>query len=70
MRGRTWLGASREAGIDGKAVTIRVAEQNAGMALAHCSRFYVIRNGDMALEGDAADYRDDPAALQPAYLGI
>jgi len=51
-------------------ITLLLVEQNAGMALAHCSRFYVIRNGDMALEGDAADYRDDPAALQPAYLGI
>ena len=51
-------------------VTLLLVEQNAGMALAHCSRFYVIRNGELALHGDAADYRDNPAALQPAYLGI
>lgn len=51
-------------------VTLLLVEQNAGMALAHCSRFYVIRNGELALEGNAADYRDNPAALQPAYLGI
>ena len=51
-------------------ITLLLVEQNAGMALAHCERFYVIRNGELALEGEAADYRDDPSALQPAYLGI
>ena len=51
-------------------ITLLLVEQNAGMALAHCSRFYVIRNGTLALEGDAADYRYDPLALQPAYLGV
>lgn len=51
-------------------VTLLLVEQNAGMALAHCSRFYVIRNGELALEGRAEDYVDDPAALQSAYLGI
>lgn len=53
-----------------KDITLLLVEQNAGMALAYCSRFYVIRNGDLALKGDAADYRDNPAALQSAYLGI
>lgn len=51
-------------------VTLLLVEQNAGMALAHCSRFYVIRNGELALTGDSIEYRDNPAALQPAYLGI
>lgn len=51
-------------------VTLLLVEQNAGMALAHCERFYVIRNGELALEGRAEDYRDDPAALQSAYLGV
>lgn len=51
-------------------VTLLLVEQNAGMALAHCKRFYVIRNGELALEGEADDYRDNPAALQSAYLGV
>ncbi len=50
-------------------VSLLLVEQNAGMALAHCSRFYVIRNGDLVLEGASEDYRDDPTRLQPAYLG-
>lgn len=51
-------------------VTLLLVEQNAGLALAHCSRFYVIRNGEVALEGDSADYRHDPTLLQSAYLGV
>ena len=50
-------------------ISLLLVEQNAGMALAHCSRFYVIRNGDLVLEGDSEEYRDDPTRLQPAYLG-
>jgi branched-chain amino acid transport system ATP-binding protein len=50
-------------------VSLLLVEQNAGMALAHCSRFYVIRNGDLVLEGNSEEYRDDPTKLQPAYLG-
>ena len=51
-------------------ITVFLVEQNAGLALQHCSRFYVLRNGEIALSGDAADYRDDPTALMPAYLGL
>ena len=51
-------------------VTLLLVEQNAAMALAHCERFYVIRNGEIALEGQAADYRDNQTALQKAYLGV
>lgn len=51
-------------------ITVFLVEQNAGLALANCSRFYVLRNGEIALTGDAADYRDDPSRLQSAYLGI
>jgi branched-chain amino acid transport system ATP-binding protein len=51
-------------------VTLFLVEQNAGMALAHCERFYVIRNGEIALEGKSDDYVDNPTALQSAYLGI
>ena len=50
-------------------ISLLLVEQNAGMALAHCSRFYVIRNGDLVLEGHSEEYRDDPTRLQPAYLG-
>ena len=50
-------------------ISLLLVEQNAGMALAHCSRFYVIRNGDLVLAGDSEEYRDDPTRLQPAYLG-
>ena len=51
-------------------VTLLLVEQNAGMALSHCERFYVIRNGELALTGNADDYIDDQAALQSAYLGV
>jgi branched-chain amino acid transport system ATP-binding protein len=51
-------------------VTLLLVEQNAGLALKYCSRFYVLRNGELALEGNAADYRDDPTSLQSAYLGV
>lgn len=51
-------------------ITVFLVEQNAGLALENCSRFYVLRNGEIALTGDAADYRDDPTALQAAYLGL
>lgn len=51
-------------------VTLFLVEQNANMALAHCQRFYVIRNGEVALEGASADYVDNPTALQSAYLGV
>lgn len=51
-------------------ITVFLVEQNAGLALANCSRFYVLRNGEIALTGDAADFRDDPSRLQAAYLGI
>ena len=50
-------------------ISLLLVEQNACMALAHCSRFYVIRNGDLVLAGDSEEYRDDPTRLQPAYLG-
>jgi branched-chain amino acid transport system ATP-binding protein len=51
-------------------VTLLLVEQNAGMALAHCERFYVLRNGDIALQGRSEEYRDDQVALQKAYLGV
>jgi len=51
-------------------VTMLLVEQNAPIALAYCSRIYVIRNGELALEGRADEFRDNVGALQSAYLGI
>lgn len=51
-------------------VTLLLVEQNAGLALAHCERFYVIRNGEIALQGASEQHRDDQTALQAAYLGV
>ena len=51
-------------------VTLLLVEQNAGLALKYCSRFYVLRNGDLVLQSDSKDYIDDPTALQSAYLGV
>lgn len=51
-------------------VTLLLVEQNADMALAHCKRFCVIRNVEIALEGVSDDYVDDPTPLQSAYLGV
>ena len=51
-------------------ITLLLVEQNANMALSHCERFYVIRNGEIALEGASADYINNPTALQSAYLGV
>jgi branched-chain amino acid transport system ATP-binding protein len=53
-----------------KDVTLLLVEQNASLALAYCERFYVIRNGEIALEGPSEQYRDDQTALQAAYLGV
>ena len=50
-------------------LTILMVEQSANHALALVDRAYVLRNGVVVLEGDAAALRDDPA-IQEAYLGI
>ena len=51
-------------------VTLLLVEQNAGLALKYCSRFYVLRNGELVLQSDSAEYIDNPTALQSAYLGV
>lgn len=51
-------------------VTLLLVEQNAGLALKYCSRFYVLRNGELVLESNSEDYKDNPTALQSAYLGV
>ncbi len=49
--------------------TILLIEQNANMALQIADRGYVIETGRIALEGPAADLRNNPQ-VAAAYLGI
>lgn len=49
-------------------VTMLIVEQNANLALSIANRGYVLETGTIALSGDAAALRDDPA-VQEAYLG-
>lgn len=49
-------------------VTILLAEQQVGAALALCSRAYVLRNGTLAFEGEASQLRGSDH-LHSAYLG-
>ena len=51
-----------------KGTTILLVEQNARMALRVADRAYVLETGQMALEGTAAEIRNNPA-VQGAYLG-
>ena len=49
-------------------VTILLVEQNTRIALATSQRAYVLRTGEIALEGDARDLASN-ADIQAAYLG-
>jgi branched-chain amino acid transport system ATP-binding protein len=49
-------------------VTILLVEQNTRIALATSQRAYVLRTGEVALEGDAKDLATNPE-IQQAYLG-
>jgi branched-chain amino acid transport system ATP-binding protein len=49
-------------------VTILVVEQNTRIALATSQRAYVLRTGEIALEGKSADLAKNPE-IQAAYLG-
>ncbi len=49
-------------------VTILLAEQQVGAALALCSQVYVLKDGRVAFEGSSAELRGSPH-LQAAYLG-
>ncbi|MFN3286642.1 MAG: ABC transporter ATP-binding protein, partial [bacterium] len=49
-------------------VTILLAEQQVGAALGLCSRVYVLKDGGVAFEGEAAELRGS-AQLRVAYLG-
>jgi branched-chain amino acid transport system ATP-binding protein len=48
--------------------TILLVEQNASMALAVADRAYVLETGEIALEGEASDLRENPK-VRAAYLG-
>jgi branched-chain amino acid transport system ATP-binding protein len=49
-------------------VTILVVEQNTRIALATSQRAYVLRTGEIALEGKSSDLATNPE-IQAAYLG-
>jgi len=55
--------------INKSGMTILLIEQNADMALRIANRAYVIEVGNIALEGDANELRNNPK-VQQAYLGI
>ena len=50
-------------------VTVVLAEQNMGLALAYADRGHVIENGAIRLSGTAAELADHPE-LWAAYLGL
>ncbi len=49
-------------------LTILMVEQSANRALELADRAYVLQNGRIAIAGDSADLRQDPA-IRTAYLG-
>ncbi|GAA0949599.1 ABC transporter ATP-binding protein [Actinocorallia libanotica] len=51
-----------------RGLTILLVEQQAGTALRLADRGYVLERGRVAVEGTAAELRDDPR-VQAAYLG-
>ena len=57
------LGRIKEMGVG-----VLLVEQNARQALAIAGRGYLLENGRIVGEGDAVDFRDDPA-VRRAYLG-
>jgi branched-chain amino acid transport system ATP-binding protein len=52
----------------GTELTLLMVEQNAQLALAHSTYFYVLRNGLVQLEGPTAS-APDMSVIQAAYLG-
>ena len=53
---------------DERGLSVLLAEQNAREALAVVDRGYVLKNGQVVLEGSAEELRADPQVKQ-AYLG-
>lgn len=56
------------AALKARGVTILMVEQSATMALAVADRAYVLRNGHIAVEGEAKALAHDPS-IRRAYLG-
>ncbi len=54
--------------INGLGTTILLVEQNARLALKFAQRGYVLENGHLVLQGNAAELLDDPD-VKKAYLG-
>ena len=54
--------------INQEGTTILLVEQNARLALQFAQRGYVLENGNLALEGNAADLLDNPE-IKKTYLG-
>ena len=54
--------------INQQGITVLMVEQNANLALQIADRGYVLQNGRIVLEGNAADLLHSPE-IQDAYLG-
>jgi branched-chain amino acid transport system ATP-binding protein len=54
--------------INENGTTILLVEQNANMALKYTNRAYIIKNGVIDMEGDAASLLNDEK-VKKAYLG-
>ncbi|MDF2533721.1 MAG: transporter ATP-binding protein, partial [Clostridia bacterium] len=54
--------------INKKGTTILLVEQNANMALQYAYRAYIIKNGEIDIEGNAKDLMNDEN-VKNAYLG-
>ncbi len=52
-----------------RGVSILLVEQNARVALAVADYAYVLETGEVAMEGPAAELRDDPRVVE-TYLGL
>jgi len=55
--------------INSKKITILLVEQDVFQALGVAHRGYVLENGSIAIEGEAADLLNNPK-IKEAYMGI
>jgi branched-chain amino acid transport system ATP-binding protein len=51
-------------------LTMLIVEQNAKMALAVADYVYVLRNGEIAMEGPASRFHESEDLLHEGYLGV